>query len=495
MKKNILILSTFLLSTSIFAQVGINTTNPKATLDITALPTDLTRTDGIIIPRIDGNQLFLKNNLYGADQTATLIYVTSPATGASLAGDTEEVTETGYYMHNGIKWIKLNASTSVSSNDWQLSGNTTTLTHFIGTLNDQPLNFKINNEKAGLIEKYNLSYGYLSLSSNTGVANSAFGSSALSANTTGSNNSAFGYYALSENTTGSANSAFGIRSLLSNTTGVNNSSFGTNVLFRNTTGGYNSAFGTDALYSNTTGGSNNAFGSQALANNNTGNSNNAFGIVALARNTTGSSNNAFGNSALTNNTTGNYNIAVGNNALEKNIIGSFNNAIGQLSLVFNTADNNNAFGYHALFNNETGTHNVGMGNEALGTNQTGSYNTAIGNAALQYNRGDYNTAIGYQAGVPNYNVYTNTTAIGSKALVTASNSIVLGGSAGSYEVNVGINTTAPQAKLHIIKNASQLTPAIIEGCNVYADNAAAVAAGLPSGALYRTAAGVLMIRY
>lgn len=475
--------------------MGINTTNPKATLDVSALPADLTKTDGIIVPRIDGNQLFLKNNLYSTDQIATLIYVTAPATGASLSDDTIDVTEIGYYMHNGVKWIKLNANTSVSTNDWKVSGNTATLADFIGTINDQPLSFKINNEKAGLIDKYNLSYGYLSFSSNTGVANSAFGSSALSANITGSQNNAFGFYALSNNTTGGANSAFGTYSLLSNTTGEHNSSFGTSALFSNTTGGYNSAFGTYALTSNTTGGSNNAFGSGALSNNNTGNSNNAFGLYALSHNTTGSSNNAFGTSSLRNNTTGNYNIAVGNNALESSITGSFNNAIGNQTLVFNKADNNNAFGSEVLFWNETGTHNVGMGNLVLKSNQTGSYNTAIGNAALRYSRGSYNTAIGYQAGVPEYNVYTNTTAIGSNALVTADNSIVLGGSAGSYEVNVGINTSAPQAKLHIIKNVSQLTPAIIEGCNVYADNAAAVAAGLPYGALYRTAAGVLMIRY
>jgi hypothetical protein len=73
--------------------------------------------------------------------------------------------------------------------------------------------------------------------------------------------------------------------------------------------------------------------------------------------------------------------------------------------------------------------------------------------------------------------------------------MVLGASNSPDEINVGINTTAPQAKLHIIKNASQLTPAIIEGCNVYADNAAATTAGLPVGALYRTATGILMVRY
>ena len=39
------------------------------------------------------------------------------------------------------------------------------------------------------------------------------------------------------------------------------------------------------------------------------------------------------------------------------------------------------------------------------------------------------------------------------------------------------------------------TPAIIEGCPVYDDNAAATLAGVPVGGLYRTATGVLMVRY
>lgn len=52
--------------------------------------------------------------------------------------------------------------------------------------------------------------------------------------------------------------------------------------------------------------------------------------------------------------------------------------------------------------------------------------------------------------------------------------------------NVGIGSNSPQARLHVVKSLTDLTPAIIEGCNEYADNAAALAAGLPIGALYRT---------
>lgn len=64
-----------------------------------------------------------------------------------------------------------------------------------------------------------------------------------------------------------------------------------------------------------------------------------------------------------------------------------------------------------------------------------------------------------------------------------------------FEGRVGIGQIAPSAQLHIVKQATDLTPAIIEGCGVYADNTEASAAGLPIGALYRTISGVLMVRY
>ena len=57
------------------------------------------------------------------------------------------------------------------------------------------------------------------------------------------------------------------------------------------------------------------------------------------------------------------------------------------------------------------------------------------------------------------------------------------------------NMNAPQATLHILRTGADLTPAIIEGCRVYADNTAATTAGVPVGGLYRTATGALMVRY
>ena len=496
MKNNIFIFTVFLFSNILFGQIGIDTSDPKATLDIKASAEDLTKTDGIIIPRIDGNQLFLKNNLYGTNQTATLIYVTKPAIGASLSGDTIDVTEVGFYIHNGTKWVKLN--TASTNNTWQLSGNFVMPIDFIGTINDQPINFKIDNQKAGQITKDNLSYGYLALSENaTGTGNNAYGSVALKSNTTGNVNNAFGGNALYSNTTGSGNNAFGYSALSDNLNGNFNNAFGGNALRSNTSGQENQAFGSQALQYNTTGSYNNAFGSNALTNNTTASYNSAFGYISLEQNITGSYNSAFGSLSLQKNTTGNHNSAFGRNALGINIYGHYNSAFGSNALALNeSALRNNAFGYEALIYNK-GNDNVAFGYQTLYSNTTGINNSALGNLALIYNTtGSYNTAIGYLAGMPfGKNNLTNTTAIGSYALVTTNNSLILGATNSPYEVNVGINTTEPKAKIHIIKNANQLTPAIIEGCNVYANNTEAAAAGLPNGALYRTATGILMIRY
>ncbi len=86
--------------------VGINTTTPAATLDVNGFAADTAKLDGIIAPRITGNQLRAKN--YTTAQTGSIVYATLPDT--SPAGQTINVTSAGYYYFDGTIWQKLSST-------------------------------------------------------------------------------------------------------------------------------------------------------------------------------------------------------------------------------------------------------------------------------------------------------------------------------------------------------------------------------------------------
>ncbi|MCW4450730.1 hypothetical protein OK344_00735 [Kaistella sp. BT6-1-3] len=86
--------------------VGINTTTPAATLDVNGFAADTAKLDGIIAPRITGNQLRAKN--YTRAQTGSIVYATLPDT--SPAGQTINVTSAGYYYFDGTIWQKLSST-------------------------------------------------------------------------------------------------------------------------------------------------------------------------------------------------------------------------------------------------------------------------------------------------------------------------------------------------------------------------------------------------
>jgi endosialidase-like protein len=259
----------------------------------------------------------------------------------------------------------------------------------------------------------------------------AFGSDA--------NGNAFLGFAGNTTTTGQLNTASGVFALEGNTTGQRNTATGYEALTLNTTGSYNTAYGTYTLFSNTIGNYNTATGYAALSNTTLG-PNDAFGSGALFYNSTGIFNEAFGYQALNANTVGGENVAVGAQALYSNVGGSieegwYNNAVGYQALYSNTTGfQNDAFGHYALDNNTTGYGNTAVGDQALSMNTTGNYNTCIG------------------AGCNGPEGVSNATAIGAHARVSASNSLVLGGT-GQYAVKVGIGTETPSNILTIAQGA------------------------------------------
>jgi trimeric autotransporter adhesin len=147
---------------------------------------------------------------------------------------------------------------------WSTTGNsgTTPGTNFVGTTSNVGLMFKVNSVQSGYIDiaNTNTSFGYSTMSVNTGTINTAFGTGAMNSNTTGSNNLAIGTYALFTQTTTSYNMAIGRQAMTNSTTGTMNTALGYQGLFSNTTGSYNSIYGFQTGYDNTTGGSNTYFG-------------------------------------------------------------------------------------------------------------------------------------------------------------------------------------------------------------------------------------------
>ncbi len=181
---------------------------------------------------------------------------------------------------------------------------------------------------------------------------------------------------------------------------------------------------------------------------NVGTDNTFVGLSAGNVGTTGTGNTASGAQALAANTTGYGNTASGLYALRANTTGLNNTANGALALSSNTSANaNTATGSIALSSNTTGMFNTADGRGALASNTIGDSNTAMGGNALgNITSGSNNTGIGFGAGVSLGNGHlSNVTAIGANALVSQSNSLVLGSGA-----NVGIGTTAPNFKLHVV---------------------------------------------
>ncbi|MBP6186080.1 MAG: hypothetical protein KA479_14150, partial [Saprospiraceae bacterium] len=251
--------------------VSINTDNstpdPSAILDVKS--TD----KGMLIPRLT---------------TVQRTGIASPAIGL-LVFDTN--TESFWYR-DSTTWTNLLSPTS----GWSVSGNNAGPNDFMGTINNQSLLFKANNQQAGKIEI---------------VSQNAF----------------WGYRSGESVTSGYANTAIGWQALRSNTSGVNNTADGQEALFTNTMGSSNTATGQGALYANLTGNFNTAQGVGALGSNSAGSNNTAIGMQALFDNH-GSLNSSLGKNSLTYNTTGNNNTAMGVDALFSNRAGSNATAVG-----------------------------------------------------------------------------------------------------------------------------------------------------------------------
>jgi hypothetical protein len=350
--------------------------------------------------------------------------------------------------------------------------------------------------------------------SNAGTSNLFAGVGAGTGNTTGGGNSFVGQNAGLKNAAGDGNSFFGFAAGQDNTTGGFNAFFGP-AAGRHNNANFNAFFGAFAGDNNTTGANNTFFGSHTGFGNTTGSNNTLLGMeanvdggnlsfaTAIGAGAVVSTSNTvvLGRSADTVQVPGALNVAgpfganVLNAATQYNIAGrrvlsnpgttnlyagpgageahiaGTGNAFFGYSAGFNSKSNDNSFfGVLAGSSNTFGFSNVFLGAKAGLSNDGGAFNVFVGDTAGMNNaRGAFNTFIGSNTGfsssdpVGELNTLigyssiaiaglTNATAIGSRALVTQSNSLVLGGISGvngGTNTKVGIGTTAPKTKLHL----------------------------------------------
>lgn len=281
------------------AQVGINTNLGQATLDVVGAPSNPNKLDGIIAPRITGDQLKGKN--YSTAQTGAIVYVTTADTAPS--GQTANVTSAGYYYFDGSVWIQF---LQPQSSDWKTTGNSGTTAsastlgtavssgNFLGTTDSQNLVFTTNNTvKAILDVNGNLRGGNANTSAP--YASLSWGSNNTLSNNTSSN------IALGRENTVAAQAA--------NFPGVAIGAANSSLSGAKTIGNNNFATGANTIVL----GNNNGTSAANVSGINVGNSNvNSGGFAFGTGNNVTSNNYAFGNANVASGAAGA--IAFGTNA-------------------------------------------------------------------------------------------------------------------------------------------------------------------------------------
>lgn len=447
MKKLYIFFVSLLSFASLLAQnVGIGTATPNGSAMLDVAATD----KGLLIPRMSKTQR---------------IAIATPANGLLVFQNAPD--SIGFYYYNSGGWVWLQNASGTGSG-WSTSGNAGTdiSVNFIGTTDNMPLVFKVNNVKAGLISiisNGNLAFGMYSLvfPSASAAANTAIGTTALGSFKNGNSNIALGYGGLRELINGRRNIGIGYQTggfqkgsdniIIANhdfLTLQSSDSVVENVIIGNRNGLFglyankNVLIGSNAGGSNIFGGNNVAVGDSASTSNTTGYSNVAIGAKALNKNIRNSNLVAVGDSALYNSSGAQDNTAIGSKTLFSNITGFNNTAVGNNALRSATNGGNTAIGSDALFGNTSGENNVAIGSSAYRSG-FGNNNIAIGrNAGYQNGGGNNNTILGSDSRV-------------SGTFRNVSGSVFVGFQAG------GIETT--NNKLYIENSIADKNNALIYG--------------------------------
>lgn len=143
----------FLLFSSSYAQVGINTTSPAGGSLLDVESSD----KGILVPRVNIADLSTIAPVSGGTTESLLVYNTNTTTGK------------GFYYWDGAQWVGLSAT---PSDDWTTTGNsgTTAGTNFVGTTDNEDLVLAVN----GTEEMRILSGDQVSVNDATPIAGDRF---------------------------------------------------------------------------------------------------------------------------------------------------------------------------------------------------------------------------------------------------------------------------------------------------------------------------------
>ena len=319
----ILLLLFLLCSTSLLAQVGLNTATPNESSSLDAVSGDT----GILIPRL---------TLTGTNDTATIANGNIESLLVYNTATVSNVTP-GFYYWNTTQWVRL-VTSDTESRDWNLSGNAGTVNgvNFIGTTDAQDLDIKTNNTLFfRFTQKGQLAF--LNTGESVFIGENAGEANDISITT--------------------RSTFLGNNSGASNISGVDNSFFGANSGQSNTTGEKNSFFGSQSGVANLDGSKNSFFGESTGIQNTSGSDNSFFGQTSGSANTTGLSNTFLGSASGLNSSEGGENVFIGSTAGRDNAAGNSNTYLGATSGALNTGNNNVFIGFGAG-NGETTTSNT-----------------------------------------------------------------------------------------------------------------------------------------
>lgn len=402
-----------------------------STADNSAILDVKSTSKGMLIPRMTKTQ---KNA------------VVSPATGLLVFQQSPD--SIGFYYYNGTSWLWLPGNDVLDTLSWKRNGNAATnpATHFIGTIDNQPLSFRQNNAWLGRWDAERNNY-FIGGSAGAKITNGRFnigiGDSALFNLLSGGRNIAIGNAVLPKISSVSGMISIGDSSGYNNVLGNKNIFIGERAGYANSSGSANILIGTNAGNRMPAGDGNIFIGDSTGASMTSAGATSSVFIGDKAGSKTNAQPNSFiGNFSGRANTTGVFNCFVGTLSGWINQGGSFNTFLGEYSGLDNVTGSNNVFTGYLSGGNTTGSNNVFSGYRAGNANVTGSGNTVIGSDANLLT-----------------NNLTNAAAIGYLAAVDTSNALILGSINGingaTKNTNVGIGTTKPLAMLHV-KDSSVL---------------------------------------